>query len=185
MGKMFEWLGQRFFAKIFLGELNDAGSAGRTVRFMAPVLRNGFGLLQLPPFPTSWHFSPMSLSPSRIAASAFEIASFARAPMFPALRFVSQAEFRDYVADNQGLLDARATYEQSLVTSEAAIVRPGTCAPWSMSAWAQSAMARPFAVSSQSRNALAAVTSVPPEATKRAAASIFCVIVAVVFGFMT
>jgi hypothetical protein len=70
----------------------------------------------------------MSLSPSRIAAPAFEIASFARAPMFPAVRFVSEVEFRDYLADNQGLLDARDTYERSLATAEP-VLRPGTCAP--------------------------------------------------------
>jgi hypothetical protein len=70
----------------------------------------------------------MSLSPSRIAAPAFEIASFARAPMFPAVRFASEMEFRDYLADNQSLLDARAAYERSLAVTKA-LTRPGTCAP--------------------------------------------------------
>ena len=70
----------------------------------------------------------MSLSPSRIAAPAFEIASFARAPMFPAVRFASEMEFRDYLADNQSQLDARAAYERSLAVTKA-LTRPGTCAP--------------------------------------------------------
>jgi hypothetical protein len=71
----------------------------------------------------------MSLLPSKIPASAFETGSFARAPTFPAMRFTSQAEFREYLADSQSLLDARYAYEQSLATSEASIVQSGTCAP--------------------------------------------------------
>ncbi len=66
---------------------------------------------------------------TKIPPPAFESASFASAPNFPALRFTSQAEFQDYLGDSQSLLDAREAYEQSLGLREGDIVQPGTCAP--------------------------------------------------------
>jgi len=71
----------------------------------------------------------MPQTPSKIPTPAFEPASFAHAAKFPALRFSSQAEFRDYLADARYELDARAAYEQSLAAREASIVQHGTCAP--------------------------------------------------------
>jgi len=71
----------------------------------------------------------MSLQPAIIPAPAFEPATFALAPSFPAIRFTSRTEFLDYLKTHQPLLDARFTYEQSLATRDPTLIRPGTCAP--------------------------------------------------------
>ena len=71
----------------------------------------------------------MAFQSSKIPAVPFDIASFACAPKFPAMRFTSQAEFQDFLAAEQGTLDARYMYEQSLATREPSLVQHGTCAP--------------------------------------------------------
>jgi SAM-dependent methyltransferase len=63
------------------------------------------------------------------SATAFKLSSFARSPKFPAHGFTCEKEFKDYLAVEQGRLDARYSYEQSLATREALIIQRGTCAP--------------------------------------------------------
>lgn len=48
---------------------------------------------------------------------------------FPAVSFVSLAEFEDALRDAQPRLDARHAYELGLASGEESIVRDGTCAP--------------------------------------------------------
>jgi hypothetical protein len=71
----------------------------------------------------------MVFRPSINPPSAFEPASFALAPKFPAVRFTSRAEFQSFLAEEQGFLEARATYESAKASREPAISQPGTCAP--------------------------------------------------------
>jgi SAM-dependent methyltransferase len=48
---------------------------------------------------------------------------------FPAVSFLSQAEFTDYCREAQARLDTRYLYESSLATREDVLTQPGTCAP--------------------------------------------------------
>jgi SAM-dependent methyltransferase len=48
---------------------------------------------------------------------------------FPAVSFISQAEFNEYCRVAQSSLDARYLYESSLTTREDTVVQLGTCAP--------------------------------------------------------
>ena len=48
---------------------------------------------------------------------------------FPSVSFVSQAEFDEYLREAQPRLEARHAYEQNLASTEAHILRDGTCAP--------------------------------------------------------
>jgi hypothetical protein len=50
-------------------------------------------------------------------------------PRFPAVAFVSRADFLEYRREAQERLDARHVFESSLTTYDDALVRPGTCAP--------------------------------------------------------
>ena len=59
----------------------------------------------------------------------FTTGSFARAPKFPAKGFACEQDFKDFLKVEQGRLDARYSYEQSLATREELIVQRGTCAP--------------------------------------------------------
>jgi SAM-dependent methyltransferase len=69
------------------------------------------------------------MQPTRIPPAAFEIGSFAQAPKFPALEFLSGADFFAFLHDGQSVLDARYAYELTLATPEPRLLRPGTCGP--------------------------------------------------------
>jgi hypothetical protein len=71
----------------------------------------------------------MATQPPPPSAPPFEIGSFALSPRFPAVRLPDAAAFRQYLNQEQGRLDARYTYEQSLASSEPEIRQSGTCAP--------------------------------------------------------
>jgi hypothetical protein len=62
-------------------------------------------------------------------ARPFENSHFARTAKFPALGFGAQDEFLAYMNENAEILAQRALYEQSLGSSDPAIIQPGTCAP--------------------------------------------------------
>jgi hypothetical protein len=71
----------------------------------------------------------MDQTPVRIPPAPFQLAAFALAPRFPALRFASQEEFRTYIAEEQRVLDARFSFENALVPAGGELTRAGTCAP--------------------------------------------------------
>ena len=54
---------------------------------------------------------------------------FRLAPKFPAVSFLSHAEFDSYCEQNSALDDARYAHELELATRDAAMMRDGTCAP--------------------------------------------------------